>query len=153
LRDTTRAELRSGTGYSIAEAADKAGISESLLEAIEDGQYENVGLVVLDKLCSLYGISVRDLVGSEVAAPRSARDVNLRRLESVAAKVGWSAADFIALRDSYESEVAASGGSVTVSEEEWMARHQAVERQKMNLTANVTPADQKHFDFTHGRER
>jgi hypothetical protein len=70
----------------------------------------------------------------------------------IAHKLGWSATDFILLRDGYENEMAASGSSVMLSEEDWMARHQAFERQKMNMTSNIAPFEQGGFDFAYGRK-
>jgi hypothetical protein len=48
------AELRQGAGYTLVQVSEMAGVSEALLEAVEDGQYENVGFVVLGKLCPIW---------------------------------------------------------------------------------------------------
>jgi serine/threonine protein kinase/transcriptional regulator with XRE-family HTH domain len=134
-------EARKAAGYSLAEAAMQSGISQTLLRAIENGQNDNFGIVIINKLCVLYGISVDELLKTEpVRAKPAGPDPNVRRLESVARRLSWPATDLLELRDEYSAELAASGADTGISEEEWEQRHAASQKQKLK------EATQKKFE-------
>lgn len=134
-------EARDAAGLTVQAAATRAGISESLLSAIEREAvaYHNVGLHAVGRLLNVYGITWADLLGSHSSSTMSPAtgvevqriDGNLRRLEETARKYGWTASDLLELRDEYQKERAASGARPTVSPQDWAARRQAIEQRKM----------------------
>jgi transcriptional regulator with XRE-family HTH domain len=125
-------QARQARRYSLEEVVVGLGISESLLSAIERGDNDNPGMAVVERLCQFYGISLNDLAVPSVATSSPALpDANVRRLELVARNLNWTTSDFLDLRDDYSKELAASGSSSTISQEEWSNRHAALEKRKI----------------------
>ncbi|MGQ0547024.1 MAG: protein kinase domain-containing protein [Betaproteobacteria bacterium] len=132
------AELRANRGYqSPSELAETIGVSSRLLEAFEQGDYQNVSVSMLEQLAANLGTTVTDLLGPGHVAPiasKVASDSNVRRLENTAKKLGWSAATFLELREDYQHQLAASGDSINVSDEQWVARHNTLEKRRLRET-------------------
>lgn len=49
-------------------------------------------------------------------------NASLRRLETTAKNLGWSAASFLELRDDYQNQLAAKGEASQISEKQWVQR-------------------------------
>lgn len=117
-------EARINCGYStVGDLAKILGISNRLLEGIENGQIENVGTQVLVAIAAALRISVASLFDSgpsPILAP--AADGNILRLEHVASEFGWGISEFLQLRTEYEQTKAARGSSEFISETEWSRR-------------------------------
>ncbi|HEV2969197.1 MAG TPA: protein kinase [Pirellulales bacterium] len=123
--------LRTRKGYgSPGDLADSLGVSPRLLEAIEKGYYQSASIDLIERIAVALGASLNDLFGDEM--PKASRnmttpDANLKRLENTAKKAGWNADSFIDLRDDYLRQLAASGEGTNISEDQWVARHRALE--------------------------
>ena len=88
----------------------------------------------------LYGSSIKSL--DENHAPKLApfrEDPNLRALERVATTQKWTAEDFFLLRQDYQKELAASGGSATVDEKGWLQRHRSIEERRLKDEGKSSP--------------
>jgi len=137
--------LRENSGLSMTDVVAQAGISKSLLEAVESGQHDNLGLGLLVRLAALYGVSASELVATETAGPVSSaprQDGSLKALERAARMLNWSASDLLDQRDDYLSELAASGSQSIISEEEWERRHEASQKRKLKETIGAGKGDQ-----------
>jgi transcriptional regulator with XRE-family HTH domain len=127
-------ELREARGLSLAEAAIQVGVSSRLLNSLEKHPvwYHNVGLHVLERVARVYGSTIGDLIGSApLPSVPKGEDANVHRLETVASQLDMTAKDFLRLRREYMKERAAHGASVAVSESDWMARYDALQRSKV----------------------
>lgn len=129
------ASRRMELGYESAESfAEAARLSSRLMGAIEGGEYENVGLRLLGRVADALDLEIRDVVGRVSRdAPRSIRqdDPSFRNLETLARRVGMSAAAYFALRDEHRREVAASGSAAIIPVREWASRFEAFERHRL----------------------
>jgi len=146
--------LREARGYqSPADLAQAIGVSGRLLEAIEQGEYQNVSLQLLDRLASALGSSLRDLVSPATEMIKSvapAADANLKRLEDTARRLGWSATDYLDLRDDHLAQLAASGQTATLSQEQWMHRHGILEKRRLQETSDSTRRQSNLFESEDG---
>jgi transcriptional regulator with XRE-family HTH domain len=125
---------RECAGLSVEEAAAAAGISIRHLHAIEEGEtwFHNVGIHVLGRLMTAYGIAPTDLfAGVQRSSVVSKEDPSIRELEKAAQTLNWSAADFLQLRDDYRQEVAASGRQLRRSRNDWQKDHSAMEERRL----------------------
>ncbi len=129
------AERRRQFGYDPAvELAESVGIAPELLEAFENGEYQNISLHLLSRLCGKIGISLQTLASkdtncAEVAVRPLVTDANLVRLELVAKKHSLSAATFFELKEDYTSQFAARGEADSIGEKQWLERlHKLNER-------------------------
>jgi hypothetical protein len=128
--------MRQEAAMSIEEAAINIGTSPRLLRAIEERplNFHNAGLHIIGRLLAAYGKTAAELFGaSNNALPTTPRglDQNIRTLEHVARRAGWSAVDFFELRDDYQKSLVASGDTETVSSDKWLQRHNALEKRKI----------------------
>lgn len=127
-------DLREGAEYGIAEAAERIGISPLMLEALEHQplSFHNVGLQTLYRICYLYGADIREMLSpGPVRLGVAPDDPNLRRLEEMAVKADWHIADYLELKREYEKEIAGRGAPIILSDDDWMKRHAALERRKL----------------------
>jgi serine/threonine protein kinase/transcriptional regulator with XRE-family HTH domain len=124
-------ELRIAAGYeSPTDLADKLGLSRRLVEFLENGHLENVGIQVLSAVCRALQVDVTAVLEpSGTSATPPVADLSLRRLESVAKRLDWSANVFLRLRTDYQHEVAASGRGEDLTEEAWVQRRNRLEQQ------------------------
>jgi serine/threonine protein kinase/transcriptional regulator with XRE-family HTH domain len=132
------AKLRRERGFdSVRELADSVGVSPRLLQAFEHGDYENVPVYLVDRLAAELGTSFGALMSPtgrrRPASPR--KDPNITRLENTARKLGWSAASYLELRDDYQSQLAAKGESSSISEEQWVHRHNKLDERRVKESA------------------
>ncbi len=129
-------QLRQQSGLSIDDAAKKIGTSPRLLSSLEERPLDehNIGLHVLGRLLAVYNSSIADLFGPAKLQlkPTKTVDYNLRTLEEVARSTGWPAADYFELRDDYEKQIAASGDTERVDADNWLQRHSALEKRRLN---------------------
>jgi serine/threonine protein kinase/transcriptional regulator with XRE-family HTH domain len=128
-------EMRQHAGLSIPDAAKEIGTSARLLKAIEERplNYHNISLHIIGRLVVAYGYSTSDLFAATAPAehiPRT-RDHNIRTLERVASDMGWSATDYLQLRDDYERTLAAAGDTERIDANKWLQRHNALEKRKL----------------------
>ena len=63
-------KLRKEADLSLAEAAERIGVTKSHLWEFEKGRTKNPSLNMLRGLADCYGISLTDLIGKDVAKPR-----------------------------------------------------------------------------------
>jgi serine/threonine protein kinase/transcriptional regulator with XRE-family HTH domain len=138
--------LREQAGFSQEEVASALCVPPQLVHSLEErsATYHNVGIVILDRLMRLYGTSIKSL--DENHAPKLApfrEDPNLRALERVATTQKWTAEDFLLLRQDYQKELAASGGSATVDEKSWLQRHRSIEERRLRDEAKSHPLQMK----------
>jgi len=141
------ARRRMAAGYaSQEELAEAVGVSARVIRAIEEGDYENVGAVMLDNICRVLEITIGELVSDRTTEARSRRpeDRNLRQLEQVAKRLGWSASDYFDLRDDYTKQLAASGESAFISDEQWSARRSALEQRRLR-EVRTEPSQERLF--------
>jgi transcriptional regulator with XRE-family HTH domain len=125
--------LREEAGYaSAAEFAKRVGVPAALVEAIERGEHENIGLQLLDILAAELGIPVLSLLDESAprVAPTRSSDRNLERLDEFAREMGMSADEYCELRDDYEHQIAASGESNRLMKKDWMERRQKLQQRK-----------------------
>lgn len=134
-------EARLQAGYDSPESlADVLGISVRVVKAIESGTYENVGHKLLERLAAALGVAPGSLLVSGQAPTNSSSvDANIRRLERIAQRAGWSASDYLKVRADYEHERAARGSQEAISDEEWLRRRQALERRALTSAPGETP--------------
>lgn len=131
------AQLRETNSYSREDLASALGFSLRLLDAIEEGKIENIGIVMLAKISQLFAIPLGELIAREKFGGKKASsgvatgDPNLRRLESVAREAGWSAGHYFDMVADYRKQVAADGETPNISAEHWMARHAALEKRRL----------------------
>jgi transcriptional regulator with XRE-family HTH domain len=132
--------LRKRAGFSsIGDLANAVGVSSRLIAAVESGRYENVGLSLLGHVCRVLGVTVRDLLepGAE-PVPTSRPNGNVQGLESLARRLGWSAQDYLDLRDDFAKQLAASGEPPQITDDQWIARRAALEQRRLKGTASGT---------------
>lgn len=133
-------KCREQSNYTLPEAANAAGISSYLLSTIENRpvQFHNVGLCTLINLSNLYGVSPVELIKGVKELPlrkdQLEIDRNIRRLEALSVKMGWSHRDFLELRSDYSKELAASGSPAEITDSEWISRHSFLEKRKLEGT-------------------
>lgn len=127
------AAARAARGYVTSEAFARAiGAAPRLVAAVENGDLENLGLSMLARLSNSLGLSLRDLFIDTPDAPQVPQhDQNLTRLETLAAKLGWSARDYFDLREDYQRQVAASGEPARLADDQWAARKNAIEQRRL----------------------
>jgi len=127
--------LRREQGYdSITEFADKIGISPRLLEAFEQGEYQNIPLYLIEKLAISLGSSLSALlspVSPHKLLMTSKNDSNIRLLENTAKKLRWDTSTFLELRDDYDRQLAASGEALKINPEQWVARKTALDNRHL----------------------
>lgn len=123
---------RVSQGYATAATlADAIGVSVTLIEALERGALENVGIQVLMRVADALKCEVGDLVRRDVRAePTEAEGQSIRALESVANRQLWTARDFFQLRTAFLHEKAASASKEVVTEPMWIARKRALEDER-----------------------
>jgi hypothetical protein len=108
------------------------GLSPRLITAVEGGQFDNVGVEVLARICQLLSFSPKDLFREgELSKPVPFEDGNLRTPGTVARKAGWSASDYLDLLEDYRKQFAADGESPGISKDQWLARHTALQRRRL----------------------
>lgn len=126
-------KLRQQAGYDTAEElARHLGLNARIITAIENENYRNVNLFLLKWICNELGCTIRDLL-EEAAMPirSTGLDGNIRRLEKLVCTLNWSAVDYFELRDDYVGQLAARGELPTIAEDQWRARHNALEQRKL----------------------
>lgn len=123
-------ELRQAEDFTLAEFAEELGISRRLLEAIESGKLQNLGLRLLDRIATTLQVPPVDLLGDETTPPAPRiDDASVRNLSRVAADAGWPHADYVQLLNEYQAETAAmEGGGRILREDHWMERHRVLEK-------------------------
>lgn len=67
--------LRTQSGYTMREVADKVGIHFTYVGKIENGKIPN--LEILEKLCNVYGIEMSSLFGDGVEVPKQLQDIGV----------------------------------------------------------------------------
>jgi transcriptional regulator with XRE-family HTH domain len=141
---TLRAQ-RIGAGYdNPQELAKELGISTRAIVAIESGDLRNVGIDILARIADTLGIPLPELFGELPLRPRTTRqDGNLKRLEKLAARAGWSARDYLELRDDYTKQLAAMGEPANIDEAQWRARHNALEERMLSESKQQSSVEQK----------
>ena len=124
---------RTAAGYqSPEELAAALGISTKIILAIERGDYDNVGVHLLARLCRALNLSLHALFDpSTPADSRRRTDPNLVRLERLARRLSWNSTDYLDLRDDYLRQVAASGESSEFTDEQWRTRRTAQEQRRL----------------------
>jgi serine/threonine protein kinase/transcriptional regulator with XRE-family HTH domain len=132
-------ERRLAAGYSTVDSlASALGIAPRLLRSIEMGHNENVGIHVLESLCAALQCQLSDLTSSPaLPADPDSVDLSIRRLERLAKKAGWSAADLIELREDYVHETAARGSHEVLADAEWIARRAALEKRRIGAEPSL----------------
>lgn len=138
--------LRERANLSLEHAARCARVSIRLLRTLEASPlgYHNVGLHLLGRLLATYGATMSELVGTETvgdAPRRSDSNNNLRKLEDLAGRLGWPAADLLKLRDDYLREVAARGRDSRITEGDWVRRHAALEQHRLRERSPIDGED------------
>lgn len=137
------AQYRERAGHSSPqEFAKILGISPRVLKALENGNYENIGVRLLTNICRGLIISMRTLFEDDAVSPKAeSPDRNLKRLEILARNHGWSAEDFIGVRDDYLKQLAASGENDIISNEKWIERRSALEQRKLSRITRPSQKD------------
>lgn len=128
-------QMRESVGFSLEQAASQIGASSRLLQDIEARalSYHNAGLHLVARLLTVYGKTALELFsGAESSSVQSEprADFNIVRLEGVARRLGWSIPDFLDLREEYQRELAASGGSELITEDVWIQRQRALQSRR-----------------------
>lgn len=131
------AGLRDAVGYETPAAlAGACHVSTLTIEALENGRYENIGLVLLRRICDVLGVSLAEVVDSGVVTQLpddvSGLRASLLNLESYARRTHLSAQDYFELRDDLRREIAASKGQFVVDEAGWSARRTALDTRNLN---------------------
>jgi transcriptional regulator with XRE-family HTH domain len=125
--------------WSLSEAASRFGLSVRLLEALEthSDSYHNVGIVILNRIAGVLGVSVADIVSGgaiEKTTLRMPEDANIEIIERTAQKQGWGVEAFLEVRDYYRMNkdvlVQRKGA---LSEEEVLDIHAQVRQQKFPM--------------------
>jgi hypothetical protein len=122
-------KCREKLGHSLEFVAQNVGISENLLETMENYpiQFHNCSYYILRKLCDFYEIEFEDVVnGAQPAHKAISTDSNVIRLDVYAKSSKMSLEDYFQLRDDYLKEVAASGGTKILGEQDWRVRYKAL---------------------------
>jgi transcriptional regulator with XRE-family HTH domain len=129
-------ELRQRCGYATSgELASALGMSPHLLGLVEAGDFENLGIQLLERICNALEVSLPEvLAGGELPVAQRERDPNLLRLEDIARRLNWPVREFFALRDDYARQLAAKGESESISEDQWLKRRDALERRTLDAT-------------------
>jgi transcriptional regulator with XRE-family HTH domain len=126
---------RIAKNYHSADAfAREFGLPPRLVEAVEAGEFENVPFALVLRWCRALGSTVTELLAGDlsVVPPEDAHQAsNLRLLEDVADKAQWLASDYFALRTDYIREFAARGRSRQLEAGEWVERHRALEKRRL----------------------
>lgn len=113
------------------EFADALGLSPRIIEALEQGEHENIGMQLLSFICSALGRSVSELfVGGTSADRGPEEDSNLLTLEQLAREIPFTARDFLELRDQYKHELAAAGEPFQIDRAGWWVRYEQLERRR-----------------------
>lgn len=81
-------ELRQAKDLSVAELADRCGVSEPYLRQIENGRKENPSASILKKLSAALGTTVADLLGSSVILSEQGLDNVPKSLKAFVKKRG-----------------------------------------------------------------
>lgn len=141
VRQPTRFDLgqqivsrRTALGYeSAAELAGALHLAPHLIEGLEHGQLENIGVGLLAYIARGLNTEVKELVGGNqsVSSLPPTHEASIRRLESVARRANFSAQEFLDLRDEFMREAAASGRALEVSESDWVDRHRAYDQRRI----------------------
>lgn len=137
--------LREEAGFDQTEVANALGVSLNLIRSVEErpAAYHNIGIVIVDRMTRLYGVSIKALVDDrapQTGPPRE--DRNLRSLERAAISQKWSAEDYFLLRNDYVKELAASGRSFEVDEKSWLQRHRSIEERRLKDEAGAKGTEQ-----------
>lgn len=145
---TKLAALRSRAGFDVPGAlAAELGLPARLIEAIEAGRLENIGVQLLHRVCVVLGVSVVELIGEGLPQQRQGRqDENLRRLEDLARRFSWPTDEYLDLRADYRKQLAAKGETETLSDDQWFARRTALEQRRLQ-------ADEASKDAATGDEQ
>jgi len=127
------ANLRARAGHETAAGfAAEVQLPARLIEGIESGRLENIGVQLLERICGALGVSLAELIGVTTPQRRESRqDANLRKLEELARRLGWPTAEYLDLRNDYRKQLAAKGETEVLSEEQWLVRRTALERQRL----------------------
>jgi serine/threonine protein kinase len=130
---------RIAAGFASGDAfARHHGLAPSLVEAIENGRFRNVGLLFLSNYLRALGMALVDLLKpiDSVSQPMSeAERASLAELETLAKQRQglMSAAGYLALREEYLVEPAARSGSQRVTKKEWARRYGVWDQQQLDL--------------------
>jgi serine/threonine protein kinase/transcriptional regulator with XRE-family HTH domain len=129
-------ELREAAGYRTpADLADAVGLSPQLVAMVESGEFENLGIEVLNRICGALETPLGEALAGVIVRPsKRERDPNLLRLEALARKLNWPASEFFELRDDYRRQLAARGEDETITDEQWLLRRNALERRTLRTT-------------------
>ena len=126
-------ELRRQAGYASSDDFAKAmSLPPSLLGLLESGEYDNVGISVLDRIAKTLGTTLAEMFAkrntqTSVREP----DPNLRELEELAVRLSWGASVFLNLRDDYLREIAAKGAAENLTREDWLNRQHTLDERRL----------------------
>lgn len=148
-------EARERAGYAnAAEFASRMGISTPLVEALERGEYENIGVQLLSLLSRELGSPLASLLESSAPAARirPAGDANLERLEQFSREMQLSAREYLEMRDDYLRQIAASGEPLRLMKTDWMNRRRALEERRFREAEAGRPEGPSRLDEHPGEQ-
>jgi transcriptional regulator with XRE-family HTH domain len=128
--------LRHRAGYETsADFASAFHLAPRFIEAVESGQYENVGASMLAYICACLAVDLDELPNAfslRTGSSAAEIEVSIQNLERLACKENIPASEYFSLRDELLKEQAASGSSVVVKDPEWRRRRRAAEQRRLD---------------------
>jgi serine/threonine protein kinase/transcriptional regulator with XRE-family HTH domain len=126
-------EMRLAKGYkSVEEMAEAIGMSSDIIAHLESGDLDNPGIRLLSYIARGLDCALADVISYGVVEPiGGTSNPSLQALERTARDAGWSASDYLDLRDDFLRQVAASGEPMSLGDEEWLSRHTTLEKRRL----------------------